>query len=364
MSSAVRTARYVRTWLGDNADLAVEELVLERNGTPIPATLYRPRAGARPLPVWIVLHGMTRPGRRHLQLVRFARALAATRAAVLVPEVPEWVALTLAPHRTIPTIAAALDAVPDLPLEAAGRPALVGFSFGAPQAVAASGAAGVRGRLAGTVAFGGYADLERTIRFQLTGHHSDGTQDYWLRPDPYGRWIVAGNYLSRVPGLADGAEVASALLDLAREAGDRGVMSWDPTLDPLKQRLARRFSGPGRVLFDELVHGPDREQEPARTDALVASLTRAALAHDPAIDAAASMGGVEAPVHILHGRNDHLIPFTEADRLAAAVPDGVRVSTTITRLFGHSAQDPFPWLEGPRETVTFLRALASMLDLV
>ncbi|HSG47614.1 MAG TPA: hypothetical protein VLA43_07385, partial [Longimicrobiales bacterium] len=64
MSSAVRVARYLRTWLADGADLRVQEIELDRGGLPIPATLYRPRRASRdaPLPAWIVLHGITRPG--------------------------------------------------------------------------------------------------------------------------------------------------------------------------------------------------------------------------------------------------------------------------------------------------------------
>ena len=34
---------------------------------------------------------------------------------------------------------------------------------------------------------------------------------YRMDPDPYGRWIVGGNYLTRIPGLEDAGDVASAL---------------------------------------------------------------------------------------------------------------------------------------------------------
>ena len=48
---------------------------------------------------------------------------------------------------------------------------------------------------------------------------------------------------------------------------------------------------------------------------------------------------VEVPVFLLHGRHDHLIPFTETLRLAPRIRSP-RVSVAITGLFGHSAGDP------------------------
>lgn len=362
MSSTARAARYVRTWLSDGADLTVLELDLDRDGRTVPGTLYRPRHVRAPLPSWVVLHGMTRPGRHHVQLVRFARALASTGAVVLVPEVPEWVALRLAPHLTVPTVRAALDGLADVDEAETGPSGLAGFSFGAPQAIAASGAPGVRGRCAGTVAFGGYAGLADTVRFQITGRHRDDEgRELRHRPDPYGRWIVAGNYLTAIPGLEGRVDLAEALLELAREAGDRGIPSWDPRLDAFKAGVRDGVAPDDRPLFDLLLRGAENGSDAARGRELADALADAAERTDPAIDAVARFDHVAGPVHILHGRNDHLIPYTEAERLAAALPDDVERRVTVTRLFGHSAQDPFPWLSGPRESFRFFRALARML---
>ncbi len=140
------------------------------------------------------------------------------------------------------------------------RIGLVGFSFGSPQALAASAHPDVRDRLAGVVGFGGYCDLERTILFQLTGRHEWEGRVHHLRPDPYGRWIVAANYLTAVPGMEDADEVARGLRRLAALAGDRGVMSWDEQFDPVKKEIRARL-GPGRhrEVFD--LFAPVSEQD-------------------------------------------------------------------------------------------------------
>lgn len=364
MTATVRTVRYVRTWLSEEAELETREVVLDRDGTPMPTTVLRPAGATAPLPAWIALHGMTRPGRSHAQLLRFARALASTGRVVVVPEVPEWVRLELAPAATVPTVRATLDALPQLDGVAPAPAGLIGFSFGAPQAIAASGHPSIRDRLAGVVAFGGYVDLERTIRFLLTGWHEHGGRSYHHQPDPYGRWIVGANYLTAVPGLEEMDDVAAALRHLAEVAGDLGIKSWDSGLQPLKEELRARFQGERRRIFGLFCPEAAWDQHNPEAVDLAVALTAAGRERDPDIDPVSRFESVRGPVRVLHGRNDHLIPFTEACRMRHALPSDVDCRVTVTRLFGHSEQDPFPWRDGPRESVVFLRALRELLALV
>jgi pimeloyl-ACP methyl ester carboxylesterase len=368
-SAPLRTLHYIRSWLTGRDDLVAGELVLDRDGTEVPATLLLPRARARPLPAWVVLHGITRPGREHAQLVRFTRALASAGSAVLVPEVPEWRALDLAPGLTLPTVVASVRALERHERIDGRRIGLVGFSFGSPQALAASAHPDVRGRLAGVVGFGGYCDLERTILFQLTGEHEWGGRTYHLRPDPYGRWIVAANYLTAVPGMEDALAVAGGLRRLAAMAGDLGVMSWDEQLEPLKEEIRARL-GPGRhrEVFDLLAPAIEHERGRA-TSAEIRSigheLAAAARRVDPAVEPGPLLAETPGPVHLLHGLRDHLIPFTEMYRLAGMLPTAAECRATVTPLFGHSSRDPFPGLwDGARESVRFGRALSRLLGVV
>lgn len=365
-ASSARTFHYIRSWLTGRDDLAVSEIMLERGGVGVPATFSRPRGALGPLPAWVVLHGITRPGREHAQLVRFTRAVASGGCAVLVPEVPEWRALDLAPSLTAPTVLASVAALQREPTVDAGRIGLVGFSFGAPQALAAAARPDLRERLAGVVGFGGYCDLERTVHFQLTGEHEWEGRSYHLRPDPYGRWIVAANYITAVPGLEDAGPVAQGLRKLAMLAGDRGVMSWAHELDPVKEDI-RSGLGPRRhrEVFDLFAPPSGREPEGEAREEIAHALAAAARRVEPAIEPAPQLTRVPGPVHLLHGRQDHLIPFTEMLRLARALPDGVETRATVTPLFGHSARDALPGLlYGAREGVRFVRALAGVLGVV
>jgi pimeloyl-ACP methyl ester carboxylesterase len=339
----LRTFRYTACWLTGRASLVTREVRLDRAGTPVPATLTMPARVGHPLPTWIVLHGITRPGRGHPTLVRFTRALASAGFAVVVPEVPEWRELSLATHLTVPTIRAclaALDAVDDVAHLPVG---LVGFSFGAPQAIAASADPVLRGRIAGVVGFGGFCDLERTLRFQFTGEHEWGRERHHLRPDPYGRWIVGANYLTAIPGHEGRAAVA----------------------DAPRRELRRALSAEDRPVFDLFAPASPAEPDRVEGEAMALALADAGRRVEPALEATRSFGDVGGPVHILHGRQDHLIPFSEAFRLRNALPADAVAGATVTSLFGHSAQDPFPGpIEGARETVSFFRALAGVLGVV
>lgn len=369
MPAPLRTFHYIRSWLTGRDDLVAGELVLDRDGTEVPATLLVPRGRAGPVPAWVVLHGITRPGREHAQLVRFTRALASAGSAVLVPEVPEWRELDLAPGQTLPTVLASVRALERHEHIDGARIGLVGFSFGSPQALAASAHPDVRDRLAGVVGFGGYCDLERTIFFQLTGEHEWEGRVHHLRPDPYGRWIVAANYLTAIPGMEDADEVARGLRRLAALAGDRGVMSWDEQFDPVKKEIRARL-GPGRLrdVFDLLA--PVSEQDGigvAREGVreMGHALAEAARRVDPAVEPGPLLRQTRGPVHLLHGLRDHLIPFTEMYRLASVLPAGVECRATVTPLFGHSYRDPLPGIrDGAREGVRFVRALSRLLGVV
>lgn len=362
-----RTLRYARAWIAGPHACVEDEIVLDRGGVDVPATVVRPAGAVRDRPAWIVMHGITRPGRAHAQLVRFTQAIASAGITTIVPEVPEWRELRLIPHLSSPTIRAAIDGLlhaglaPDRPM------GVVGFSFGAPHAIASAADPDLKERIGGACGFGGYGDIESTFRFMMSGRHEWGGVQHSLRPDPYGRWIVAANYLTAVPDHADATDVADALRRLAAFAGDEGAASWDPVYDPMIVELRASIAEERRALFD-LFARPSNTPEGSTADVespaeLAEGLALASRSVDPGVDPTSALAHVEEPVSLLHGRKDHLIPFTEAYRLQAALTS-TRPDVTVTRLFGHSAQDSFPFGKAFREVPAFVAAIDRVLRLV
>jgi dienelactone hydrolase len=164
----LRTLRYARAWLWGGTALENVDITVDRGDRRVPATLTRPRGIAGRLPAWIVLHGITRRGRAHAQLLRFTRALTGTGAVAIVPEVPEWRDFVLAPALSRPTIRAALAGLRDSGWALDAPVGLIGFSFGAPHAIATTAHPDVADSVAGSVSFGGYCSLERTIHFRAS----------------------------------------------------------------------------------------------------------------------------------------------------------------------------------------------------
>ena len=361
----MRTVRYARSWKHGSA-VAHLEIEIKREGVRLPATLVAPVHARGALPGWILLGGVTRMGRFHPQLSRFADALTASGAVVIVPEVPEWRDLRLAPGVTLPTVRGAVRALDARPEVRHGRYGLAGVSFGAPQAAIATTDRELADRIAGVVLFGGYCDLERTLHCQLTGVHEWRGVSHRLDPDPYGRWVLASNYLTEVPGYEDANDVAESLRRLALASTERRVPAWDPRLDSLRDELRDRVARGRRGLYDLFANvAPAPACEAERCEAMARDLARACRRAEPLLDPAPALGRIRVPVRLFHGRGDRLVPFTESLRFHEGLAKGVPADVTVTGLFAHSADHRLPSLAARvRESVIFFRAFQRALAAV
>jgi pimeloyl-ACP methyl ester carboxylesterase len=357
-----RALGFARSWEGGPKGILEEEAEIQRGDRPVPATLVRVGSSPIPNPAWVVLHGVTRPGRHHPVLIRFQRALAGTGAAVLVPEIPEWTELYLAPDEATATIRASVAYLEEKGLARPGRVGVMGFSLGVPQVLLSATDPVLRGRLAGVAGFGGYGDLDRTIHFLFRGEHEWEGRRHFLEPDPYGRWIVGGNYLTLVPGYEDAGDVAGALLALAKQAGDLQVGAWDARYDGIKEELLTGIHPTRRELFRAFAP-PSGSSPPAElSQELVPALAQAARTAVPHSEPLTFLDRITTPVRLVHGRGDRLIPFSESLRLAEAFSDQADVRAHLTGLFAHSKEDD--GAVGIEDRLNFLRILSDLLAMV
>lgn len=331
ISPSLRAARYLLRWARPGATAPARVDLGEGQS----ADLYG-NQDRNTLPAWIVLHGVTVAGGAHPSLVRFANALAGTGAIVLVPRVDAWMALDLDPEPGHRAVSAAVDHLRRS--RPGARCGLVGFSFGCQQAILAAADPSNRDTVSGAVGFGGHGDLESTILFGLTGEYEHEGTLRRIRPDPYGRWIVAANYLARIPGMEQAGDVSGALKSLATLAGERRIMSWDPAYDPVKDELERTIHPDRRDLFRLFAPPADREPDADLARAMAPQLASAALRTHPLLDGLNAKQLDLPPVHLFHGRYDHLIPWVETLKLAAALEGRCPVRTTVTGLFAHSQE--------------------------
>ena len=360
-----RALSFAWEWRRGASRIKEDELEIQRGDRSIPATLYHPDSVQAPLPGWVVLHGVTRPGRHHPILLRFVRALAGTGAAVLVPEIPEWRELRLAPEEAVATIRASVFHLSGWEGTAPDRTGVMGFSLGVPQVLLAATDPSLKGRLKGVAGFGGYGNLDRTIRFLFRGEHEWEGKTHVVDPDPYGRWIVGGNYLTQVPGFEDAGDVAHALLRLAQNAGDLQVGAWESCYDSVKEGLMKEVHPSRRDLFRAFAPATGHTPPLDISTRLIPALAEAVRAATPYPEPMALLDRISVPVRLVHGRGDRLIPFSESLRLAEAFPKTADVRVYLTGLFAHSQEDATTTIRsGIREQLNFLRMLADLLTLV
>ena len=370
-------SRFIYRFMRPSAVGVVEREVLLRVDDRLqPGLLFAPQTPGSGRPGWILLHGMTVPGRHHAGVFRFGRAFAAAGAVVVCPEIPEWTALQIDPrpvHATLVGAAAVLRERKDVEPDRLGAMA---FSVAVPSTLAAAARSPLAELLSAIVGFGASCDLERTLRCMMLGEHEWDGRRYRLVPDPYGRWIVGANVLGDMPDDEWGSQeerlaVAAGLRRLAHTAGRNGAYSDAPVYDALKVQLRETLSRRGQELWD--LFAPPSACLPADREAtarVATAVAQTALELHPDLDARPSLDGVRSRVHLVHGYADQLVPFTETLRLASAFPPGRSVRTTITRLFGHARRElqgsghPLPAHDYPAEVWRFLATLRAIAEAV
>jgi pimeloyl-ACP methyl ester carboxylesterase len=291
-------------------DVVREEVVIVSGARQIPADLYRP---PNPRAALVIVHGLSRAGRRHPEIVRLARLVGQHGQLVLVPELDGLVQFALS-GTEVEDLAAALRH-----LRAWGYPVgIAGFSFGAgPALLAAAEVPDIR--VVGS--FGGYADLVNVIAYITTGTHGFAGQRYTQRQEEYNRWkllaLLAG-VLERGPDRGTLAAIAERRL--ANPANDT-------------RELEVRLGPSGHAVLRLTLNRDERA-----VGALVAALSPATRRMLERMSPLASVPRLRGRLLIAHGKGDDSIPFTESLRLAEAA-DG-RARLAILHGFHHTGPQP------------------------
>ena len=387
-SPALDALRFLRGWAGHTRGASlrgveVDDIQIEDDSLPaVPVggtaghagrslRAWRYRSGkpsARPpRPGWVLLHGATRPGPHHPEIVRCATALAGAGGDVLIPEVTAWRKLDLDPAPARRALALAARQQHRDPHVSPGGTVLAGFSFGCPQAIASGAELARAGVARGVLGYGGYHSLDSAIRFGLTGRYEWRGRTEKLHPDPYGRWVVAANFLHRIPGMDGAADVSRALGRLAALAGDIGFAAYGRESDSYKAEAMASVSARNRELFRFFAPDAGVEPDPNLARELAPQLAAAARDTYPELEISHALDQPSLqempfpPCHLIHGRHDRLIPFTETISLERHLAPRTEVAATITGLLAHS--QAAAGLTRPVEALRLAAAIRSLMKL-
>lgn len=308
---------------------ATRDLSVPSRHGALRARLYVP---ATPGPRAVILTaGVHAQGIDEPRLVKLAKDFASIGVTVLTPELPDLLEYRITPRLPDMLEDAASWASRQPAIAPDGRVGLVGISFSGGLSVVAAGRAAVRDRVAFVVSFGGHGDLGRTLAYLCTGRQPDGR----IRPPhDYGVVIILLNAAERlVPG--DQVEPLRAAIRTFLQASH---------VDMVDHARAR-------LVFDDAIALERTLDEPARTllhyvnTRDVAHLGPLLLPHvasvttDPALSAARSPAP-SAPVFLLHGTDDNVIPAVESTLLGDDLHHrGTPVRILLSPLIIHAELD-------------------------
>ena len=290
---------------------AREEVTIPGDGGSLSADLYRP---GQPRGALLLVHGLSRAGRRHPELARLARLLAEHGRLVLVPEFVGLTRFGLS-GKEVEEIRVAIRFLRGL-----GHPVgVAGFSFGAgPALLAAADDSSIP--LVGS--FGGYADLRHVITYISTGVHEFRGLRYVQHQEEYNRWKL----LALLAGFAED-ERDRRLLEAI---GERKLANPSESTGALEGGLGTS----GRSVLALVLNRDEKAVEPLM--ARLPSRARETFERLSPLPVAPRLPG---RLLIAHGTHDDSIPFTESLRLAEAA--GGRARVAILQSFHHLGPQPF-----------------------
>ena len=314
---------------GEASTVTWRDITIPTRHGGLAARIYTPGGDAQAAPGFIIFPGIHRGGVDEPRLAGFSRRFSSAGVTVVSVPLPDLREFRVTTRTTDQIEDATRWAALEPSVGRNNRIGLGGVSFAGGLALVAAGRPGLRDRVSMVVSFGGYGDLTRVLRFLCTGILPDGTRK---QPHDYGIAIVL---LEVAPAMVPADQVDSLR---------RGVLTFlEGSLHDLHDKAR------ANVLFDDARAQAAAMAEPSRTllswvnDRDVARLGPAVLPHVEKLAGDASLSpersaAPAAPVFLLHGRDDNVIPSAETPLTAAYLRQhgNTRVKTLLTPLVSHA----------------------------
>jgi len=271
------------------------------------------------------------------RLTALAKDLAGSGIMVMTMALPDLQRYQLTPHSTdvIEDTVSWMASQPELAPD--GRIGMVGISFAGGLSVVAAGRPSIRDKVAFVLSFGGHADMPRVMRYLATGEETHVAGVETLPPHDYGVAVI-------LYGLADQGIVPADQIVPLRKGIETFLYASQLTLTDMNAANAT---------FEKARAYAKTLPEPAATymtyvnDRNVKKLGPALVpflgalgADSPNLSADRSTSVPSAPVFLLHGSEDTVIPPVESVLLADYLrAKGVDVHLLLSDLITHAELD-------------------------
>lgn len=344
----------VRAWLpARSATFTTSDVIVPTRWGAIPARVYTPAGGATRTAV--VFPGVHGGGVDEPRLALFCGRLASTGLTVVCTPLPELRDFRITGRSTDAIEDATSWVIAQPALAPNRRVALVGVSFSGGLALVAAGRESLRRHLDIVLSVGGYGDLPRALRYLCTGRLPDGTV---RAPHDYGLAVIA---LAAAPRLVPAGQ--ATVLEIGIRTFLEASLDDTPTGEratPLLAAARGAAAGmpePARGVLTDIL-----DRNVARVGALLLPLLNE-LGQDPALSPDRSPV-TDAPVFLIHGRDDNVIPSSETPLVAAdlARRGNSRVHWLLTPLLSHANLGGGAALGDAWRLLSFWRQVLGVMD--
>ena len=307
---------------------------------PLRARLYRPQPPRERAA--LLVPGIHPAGIDEPRLVGLSRELAATGIPVLTPELPDLTHFRITAQATdmIEDAGRWLAAQPDLAPD--GRIGMMGISFSGGLSVVAAGRAGLRAHVAYVFAYGGHGDLPRVLRYLCTGIEPEVPADqqaldphagrYW-QPHDYGVAVILHEI---APSLVPADQVMPLRQGIETFLDASGLAGVDDAraaqLFARARAMASQLPEPAATLLEEVNDRNVKQLGPELLARIGSYGTAPGLSPDRSPPPT-------APVFLLHGRDDNVVPSAESILLADWLRKRTHVHLLVSTLLGHAEVD-------------------------
>jgi hypothetical protein len=331
----------------------------------VPARFYRPGGTVRR--TVLLMPGVHRDGIDETRLVGLAEDLAATGFGVLTIAAPDLQKFKITPQVT--------DVIEDAVLWASSQPqyapdgkvGLLGISFSGGLSIVAAGRDSIRDRIAFVLSFGGHGDLARVMHYLCSGQVL-GDLERAKRSSA----VVGADHVGVHPPHDYGvAVVLLSLADRVVPAEQVGPLSRGIDGFLLASSLTATDQAAAVKVFDEMKAYAETLPEPSRTlmthvnnravDQLGPILLPVAdgLKNHPGMPALSAERAAPplAPVLLLHGVDDNVIPSMETVLLAEHLKGKTQVTGLLSGLITHAEVNRTPSLTEVWRLTRFWRGI-------
>jgi dienelactone hydrolase len=346
LSFVVRAADMQGRWRQaadlDTTRISEREISIPTARGPLRARVYAPERSRRRTA--LLTSGLHPSGIDEPRLVRLARQLSESGITIVTPDIPELSHFLISPAITDTIADAAQWLAGDSGLAPDHHVALLGISFSGGLSVVAAGRSGLRDRVSYVLSFGGHDDLPRVLRYLCTGSeplpihelrlNGDQSSEALTRP-PHDYGVAVMLY-----GMADRV-VPRAQVEALRAAVQRYLLA--SALDTVDKSQAE-------IAFAEVREVARNMPEPSRS--LMRYVNDRDVVHlgphllpfvgqyggDPALSPSRSPKP-SAPVFLLHGTEDNVIPSVESEYLSNDLRGHAPVRLLLSGLISHAEAD-------------------------